>query len=292
MPTEGYSTSPVVSFSRGGKVIELGRTGSEPILHLHGTTGLGLPPVQVSASDRIGGDGAMNRGVRYDQRKIFVPIHISSRSKQETDSIRRTLYENLSPHRGEVEVQVYDPNTGLKKSISGLLTDGLTGDFGGEFFGSWQNLGLEFTCSNPWWEGEEVQLTVRVNSSEKPFISNTVPFFPVILSRSSVDGSIELDVSGEEKIYPVWEVTGPGEDLVISNESQSFKIRGSLLEGETVKIDMGTGRISPDIWDRVTMDSTIFGLDPGKNRLKITMVNSGTDTVVRGYYRERFSYAI
>ena len=42
--------SPIVSFSRDGRVVELGRSGESPALHLHGSTGLGLAPVDIKSS--------------------------------------------------------------------------------------------------------------------------------------------------------------------------------------------------------------------------------------------------
>src|SRR5699024_2903141 len=65
--------SPVVSFARGGEVFELGRSGLDPVLHLHGSTAGGLAPVSTASSERLAGGGSIVRGVRYDPREVFIP---------------------------------------------------------------------------------------------------------------------------------------------------------------------------------------------------------------------------
>ena len=59
-------------------------------------------------------------------------------------------------------------------------------------------------------------------------------------------------------------------------------------------INAQTGDISSDtftrgeLWDRVSLDSELFALAPGRNRIKITMVNARPDSMVRLRYRETF----
>ena len=48
--------SPIVSFSRDGEALTLGRGTGEPILHLAGSDGLGLAPVSIAKSDLLAGE--------------------------------------------------------------------------------------------------------------------------------------------------------------------------------------------------------------------------------------------
>lgn len=283
--------SPIVTFSRNGKELSLGRSDDD-VLHIYGSTGLGIPPVSIATSDRIGGHGAMTRGVRYDVRKLFIPLLINKSTMGDATKVRRDLYRLLAPHLGEVTINIYDPPTGSNRSIDGFLIDGLTGDFSSGFHGNWQTLGLDFQCNSPWWLGEERSILLRLNPGTKPFISDHESFFPVILAQSSVEGRFTIDVSGDEPVFPIWEITGPGSDLVISNGEESFKIMGDLKMGESVRINMETGKMEPDIWSRVSLDSNVFSLKPGANHLKISMANATADSQVRGYYRERFLEAL
>lgn len=288
----GPSDSPIVSFFRDGEELVLGRSLSKDIVHLYGSNGLGLPPVSVASSDRIGGHGAMTRGVRYDVRKVFLPILIHKQTFKDATEARRELYKLLAPHLGEVTIKIFDPPTGSTRTIKGLLIDGLEGDFGDGFHGRWQTIGLEFQCNSPWWESEERVIDLRLSPAEKPFISDWSPFFPVVIGQSTVNGNFIVSVSGDEPVYPEWTIVGPGSDLVISNGTQSFKILKDFKADETVTINMETGQMSPDLWSYTTLDSSLFPLQPGDNTLTISMVNADKESRVRGVYRERFWEAL
>src|SRR5699024_9134678 len=163
--------SPVVSFSRDGQEFVLGRSGEDSVLHLYGSTGLGVAPVSVESSPRLTGDGSVVRGVRYDSREVYLPLFLESETVGGLSEVRRRLNRLLSPHLGPVEVRVVDPATDTDRMIRGYYTEGLDGDFGDGFHGTWQTLGLTFECPDPWWLGPERTQTLRLNPGSKPFLS-------------------------------------------------------------------------------------------------------------------------
>ena len=280
--------SPIVSFARDGEVFELGRSGQDPVLHLHGSTGLGLAPVSIASSERLAGDGSIVRGVRYDAREVFIPLFMEAASTGELSAVRRDLTTLLAPHRGPVEVRIEDPATGSDRMIRGYLREGLDGDFGDGFHGFWQTLGLTFECPDPWWLGPERLVSLQVNPGSKPFLSETVEFFPVMLAQSVVVGEFEVTIDGAGPVLPSWEVVGPGEDLRISNGTDVIEIDGEFEAGTSTVIDAATGRITPDRWADTSLRSRLFELKPGRQTIKVSLVGATTDTVVRLVYRERY----
>lgn len=285
------NSSPLVSFRRGEQVFSLG-TRDEGILHLHGSQGLGLPPVDIQLVDRVGADGARVNGVRYKEREIFIPLLIHKRTLAECTQVRRELYSFLAPHRGPVEVVVEDPATGTVRRISGRYKGGLEGDFDSGFHGAWQTLGLKFVCPDPWWRGEQNLISLSVAPGVKPFLSETVPFFPVILSQSAVQDRFTVEIAGAGEVTPTWQVTGPGEDLMISNGAETFRVNHQLRAGETLAIDTARRRLTPDVWEKVPLSSRLFTLKPGVNHLHITMNGATPETRVNLVYAERFLEAI
>ena len=279
--------SPIVSFSRDGRAVELGRSGEAPALHLHGSTGLGLAPVDIKSSERLSGDGSIVRGVRYGARDVYVPLLLSGTELSVAEA-RRDLTRLLAPHLGMVDVRVQDPVTGTDRMIRGYLREGMEGDFGTDFGRSWHRLGLTFECPDPWWLGPEQTVELRVNPGTKPFLSDTVPFFPVILAQSVVQGRFDVNIAGDGAVPPVWEVRGPGTDLRISNGSDVIEIDGSFDAGSPVVIDAGSGRIAPDRWADTSLRSRLFDLAPGRQTITVTMVGATVDTLVRLTYRERY----
>lgn len=283
----GWVGSPVVSFSRGGRAVELGRSGESPALHLYGSTGLGLAPVSIKSSERLSGDGSIVRGVRYGARDVHIPLLLSG-SESSVAEARRDLARLLAPHQGPVDVRVQDPATGSDRMIRGYLRDGLEGDFGTDFGRSWHRLGLTFECPDPWWLGPERLVELRVNPGAKPFLSDTSPFFPVILAQSVVQGRFDVGIDGDGPVSPVWEVLGPGTDLRISDGESVIEIDGNFPAGSPVVIDTGAGRIVPDRWADTSLRSRLFDLAPGRHSLTVTLVSATAETLVRLTYRERY----
>ncbi len=283
-----WSDSPIVSLSRGGETFTLGRGPDDPVLHLYGSTGLGLAPVDIASSDRITGDGSVVRGVRYGAREVFLPLLMESDSVAGLSRMRRELNRLLAPHLGPVEIRVEDPASGTDRMIRGYYREGLDGDFGDGFHGSWQTLGLTFECPDPWWLGPEQMVELRVNPGSKPFLSATVPFFPVVLAQSTVQGRFDVTIEGDGPVWPSWEVLGPGTDLVIARGTDRIEIAGAFSPTAPVSIDTAAGRISPDRWADTSLRSRLFSLDPGHQSLTVTLVSATPATLVRLTYRERY----
>ena len=283
-----WSDSPIVSLSRNGETFTLGRGPDDPVLHLYGSTGLGLAPVDIASSDRITGDGSIVRGVRYGAREVYLPLLMESDSVAGLSVMRRELNRLLAPHLGPVEIRVEDPASGTDRMIRGYYREGLDGDFGDGFHGSWQTLGLTFECPDPWWLGPEQTVELRVNPGVKPFLSDTVPFFPVILAQSTVQGQFDVTIEGDGPVWPAWEVLGPGTDLVIARGTDRIEIAGSFSPTSPVLIDTAAGRITPDRWADTSLRSRLFSLDPGQQSLTVTLVSATPATLVRLTYRERY----
>lgn len=288
-----WENSPIVSFSRDGQAITLGRSGEEPTLHLKGSTGLGMAPVAIDKADRITSDGSVVRGIRRTDLELYIPLLVEQPSTGDLNLWRRELNRLLAPRTGDVEasyvdVQIEDPTTGSVRMIRGLYTDGLQGDYGDDTDGTWQALGLTFTCPDPWWLGTERVKEKQVNPGSKPFLSTTSNFFPVVLAESVVQDQWQIEVAGDADVWPTWQVTGPGTDLLIETDDARIFIAGDFAAGETTVIDTEAGRITPDRWANVSLDSRLFALKPGVNNVRISMVSATTATVVRLVWRERY----
>lgn len=284
----GWSDSPIVTLARDGQVIELGRSGVEPVLHLHGSTGLGLAPVEVSSSARLTGDGNVVRGVRYGAREVFIPIRADFPTYGEMTAWRRELARVIAPHLGMTEVRIQDPVSGSDRYIRGYYKDGLSGDFGDDFTGDGQTFGLTFECPDPWWMGPQRLETMQVAPGAKPFLSQTTPFFPVILAQSVIAGSFDVMVEGDGAVLPTWEITGPGTDLVIKSGTDVIEVSGSFPAGQTVVLDARSGVWPKDLATRVSLRSRLFSLRPGPQQISVAMVSATPDTYVRLVYRERY----
>lgn len=287
---------PTISLHGNDETVTLGNRDNGSFILAQGATGLGWGPHELT-SVALAGGGSVLRHRRLTEADVMIPIVLSADDFYQRRDDRRTL-EQLCAER--VEIRINHPD-GWSRSRWGFLKDGLEGAYGvGEDSHNGQKLVLTFLCPDPWWYGEERALVQKVDAARKPFITSKVeatsvrraPFFPVVLASSTVNGAYQLDIQGDAEAWPIWEVDGPGEDLLIENVRTGERIFIEGEFGETVTIDTRAGDIYSDtftrgeLWDRVSLDSVLFSLSPGRNRIKITMVNARPNSEVRLRYRE------
>lgn len=286
---------PTISLRGGNKTVTLADSGDSSFFLTQGATGLGWGPLELTTSPLASG-GSVLRHRRLVEAEIMLPVFLGARDFYQRRLDRRTLEEVCD---GLVEVRVSHPD-GWARSRRGYLKDGLEGNYGaGEDSSDGQILALTFTCPDPWWYGDEKVLVQKVEAGRKPFITSfdgaaTIPFFPVVLASSTVDGAYQLDIQGDAPAWPVWEIDGPGEDLLIEDTKTGNRIFIEGDFGETVTVDTKQGDIFSssfthgELWDRVSLDSVLFPLQPGNNSIRITMVNARPNSEIRLRYREVF----
>ena len=120
-----------------------------------------------------------------------------------------------------------------------------------------------------------------------------VPFFPVVLADSTVQGELEINVKGDSQVWPEWLIKGPGEDVLIENDyGDQIFIEGTVnsiirivTEPQRQAIRDETGLI----WGRVPVGQDVmFPLRPGKNHVKLSMVNGSPQSSITVSWRENW----
>lgn len=290
-------THTIVSFHReGGESITLG-TGAvgEELLFLNGSQGLGVGPVSFASTPIPGGHGSLLQGERVDERDLLVPVLIDAETPQRADELRGTLRRVLSPMDPRpLYLRVKVEGLGGYREMPVRYRAGLDGNFGADYHGTWEKLPLEFRSFDALWSGAPMTVSQQVAPSTKHFLSDTQSFFPVMLASSTVAAQTTFTVAGDAPTWPVWTITPPGEDLNIVHVSSGrrFYLDGPLTE--TVRLDMSTGALTSasfplgELWDRVSEDSTLFELNPGRNVLEFSFVGASTDSMVHMEYRPRY----
>ena len=121
-----------------------------------------------------------------------------------------------------------------------------------------------------------------------------VPFFPIMLSSSTIQGARQIDIQGDADAYPIWTVHGPGEDFEIINRTTGERF---FLEGEItspITIDTRTEQLSAEgmsnmeLWARVPRELSTFPLKPGRNDISFVIVNATEQSKVELRYAEQW----
>lgn len=145
------------------------------------------------------------------------------------------------------------------------------------------------------WDGDPYASVSRLHTIPAPAAETQgVPFFPIMLSASTIQGASQIDIQGDADAYPIWTVHGPGEDFEIINRTTGERF---FLEGEItspVTIDSRTEQLSADgmsnmeLWARVPRELSTFPLRPGRNDISFVIVNATEESKVELRYAEQW----
>ena len=290
---------PRISLNRddGSEIRLAAPNEGERMWLIYGSTGLGIAPTTLEAAPVLAGNGSIIKGRRLDEREIFIPLVMEAPTMTELDDVRAELMRFVSPlDPSPLTLRVTPAAGGPYREIPVYYAGGLDGDFGEGYHGHHQTIGLKFKALEALWYGEPISVRQQTNPGSKPFLSNSSPFFPVLLAGSTVTGEITLNVAGDAPTYPVWRVTPPGEDFRITRRgsTERFYIDGLRTRGYESDMEAGTVRddAGADLWGRVSLDSTMVALPPGVTVLNVAMVNATEDSAIEITYRPRYLAAL
>lgn len=265
--------------------------------------GLGVADA-VNTMTSLSSGGAVLRHQRLKEGDMFLPIQLRSNSKEARNDLVSRLGRILTAADGPVMVEVKDPYSGQTRTRTAYYRTGLGApDWSGPYSAKF---GITLDYAEPWWRGEGRGRKVKVADRKKPFITArrgpdgqgagpAIPFFPVFVYSSVVEGIYTLNIEGDGEAWPTWEIGGPGEDLLIENTTtgESLFIEGDIFEPLTIVTDPQRQDIYSDTWtkgewwDRVSIEQgDLFPLAAGENKIKITMVKATLESFVSYIYEE------
>ena len=290
----------VISFHReGGGSIVLGEheEDTNPYHLMDGTQGLGMPSVSFSTQPRISSPGDVLRGKHVGGREgIVVPILIRGTTSEAVTTAEDNLRKLLSPiDQRPLWLRVKTRGRASYREIAVHYKGGLEGNYSKEVYrGTSHRVAVEFKATEALWRGSPEYIDQQVDPGVKSFLSTTESFFPVMLADATVDAQITLFVAGDAPTFPVWKITPPGEDLLITHLRTGSKFYLNHLFTEPVTVNMGTKKITSasmsnnQLWQKVSLDSRMFALDPGDNTLEFSMVGSSELSRVEVTYYPRY----
>lgn len=287
---------PTITLSRAEKSISLGSDDLYPgKLLKYGVTGLGIAPVENELVSIPSGHGALLRHTRLTEREIFLPVVLFGRSYEECDEHRDELMSLVDPTKGPVRITVQSHTRNEdSRWIEAIYSDGLDGDYGSGHTGYTHTLGLKFKAPAAFWSSDGLSRRWQIAPGVKPFISKTQNFFPVVLTSSSIAGRFQIEVQGDQPVWPTWTVTGPGTDLTIEAGGKRIRIDGALAAGEVITIDTATGDVyngtntDGQLWSRISLDTQFFQLAPGANTVKVTFTGADEQSELSMAYNPQY----
>lgn len=287
---------PTVTISRDSTSINLGSDFTDDGYILkQGVTGIGIAPVEHELDSIPSGHGALLRHTRLTERELFFPVFVYGDTYEQVDKRRDALFSLLDPVKGPVRVSIKSLTRNSDvRWVDAVYSDGLDGDYGSDFRGFYQHIGLKLKAPSAFWSADPVSRLFQLAPSKKPFLSKTSPFFPVTLYSSSIDGRFNIQVKGDKPVYPVFTVTGPGTDLKIESGGKKIHFTGDIAIGRRITFDAAAGDVydkdnkDGQLWDRVSLDTDFFQLEPGANNVTVSFTGATEQSLLELTYKPQY----
>lgn len=267
---------------------------------LEGVDGRGMPPIRTNVQTVPLQPGTRTRSVTHDARTVALPLAFYDTSLDEVRAILRGRMRTFDPTRGDSVLRV-------------LTADGVERELTCHYIG-----GFEIEESPPARgvsPDQAHQAGVLVVHADDPYWYGTTPytnswtvesapgsFFPIpnpttgsfiTLVASEVFAVVTIDTDADVESWPVWTITGPGTNPVLTNllTGGSLDLSGNggltLADGEvvtidtrpyvkTVELDDGTN-LYPYLTDA---GSDFWPLLPGSQQVQVEMGGADLDSLL------------
>lgn len=268
--------------------------GEGAYLTLWGRMGAHFPSLKMNEQIVPLLDGSRNRGIIVDPRTVRIPILIQGVDNVSLLLAYRLLATAMNPKRGDGILRTTNAD-GTMRDLTCSLLGGLEGD---ETLDSgrgpgWYQVGLTLHACDPYYyDTTATQLTFA--SPTVAFLSST--FLPLQISSSGVLSSFAATNVGDVEAWPVFIISGPGTNPVLTNVTTGKSITLTLTLAST---DVLTINTAPGIKTIVKQDGTnqyaalaltssLWSLTTGTNAVTLAMTSTTSASSIQVLYKNRW----
>ena len=246
----------------GGVVTLTGTTITYRSLTLYGRADLGrfsiqslegwedLPSPRQDSVPRPHAHGRFGASVYSDERHVLVSGRCNSIA--ERDALLLELKATFNLHTADaVPLAITHAGRTLTSNARLLRFKSSSPDWGGGFI-EWA---VEWVCDDPLRYGAQVQksavFAVLVGGLEYDlYTDGTTDTGWLEFGTVSISDRVSLSNTGDEDVWPQFEVTGPvaaeGFDIICLGNSNRLRYEGAVSSGSTLVIDSATGSVMID----------------------------------------------
>lgn len=282
-------------------------TGAETVLNdgidfevLVGLVGDWIPSFLYQDDPLPGEPGSVLKDYDIDQRFIDLPLLVYAPGGDVRAKLRM-LHQVVRPQRNASG----EPLRGrLRFAVSGLHTrdlhviysGGLSGNDGlGAMGDDWYRAVLSFKANDPYWYADGATSFEFALGEAGLFF----PFFPLVFSATQVLADTTINNPGDGEAWPVWTLTGPGDNIALRNKTtgKNFLMDAlfTLATGEQLVIDTRPGRKTIVDQNGVSLFASrkkttaeMWPLITGNNRITVEMNNSDANSSVALSFTPRY----
>lgn len=260
---------------------------ADPFLLMEEVSGHLMPPFK--RDEKWIGEVGLLTGLRADVREVFLPLLVKAESLQ---AALRLCARYWNPRIGDGTLKVED-DSGNARILKCRYAGGLEGD-GRNSGPGWQKIGFRLRALQPYWQDEQYQDYVFVLDSPVLFFQSS--FFPLHISKGTIDGNVTVNNPGEVETYPLVTATGPLTALEIQNITTGKTINFPILmmtASDILTIDARPEILSVKIngnnaFSLLSTLSSLWTIQPGSNQLKIVTTGTSSNSSVMLSFAARY----
>lgn len=250
-------------------------------------TGFGIPPADVRIEPSAG-DGGVFRHSKRGIRNIDMSVTILGTDRADVQTKLRRLSRLLQDTLGPTKIVAEYPN-GDTLSLEVHYVSGAESQWGSDAGITWNRWTLSFKAPNPFWESEDLEsFTISTGNTGRGLLPQLTK---LKVSSSQTLGIISVDNEGDVPAFPIWEITGPVTNLLVSNGTSSFTIP-EIFGGQTLIIDTENGTVVDQNGDNrynlLGPAPKLFRLPPGQSSVTITGTAGNNNFLASLTYSPRF----
>lgn len=251
-------------------------------------TGFGIPPAQVRIQPSAG-DGGVFRHSKKSVRDVDLAITVLGTDRADVQAKLRRLSRLVQDTSGPTKIQANYSNDEVL-FLEGHYVGGAESQWGSNAGMVWNRWVLSFQCPNPFWlSATEETFTIDTGSTGRGLLPELTK---LKLRSATTFGVIEVDNQGDVPAFPIWEITGPLSDLVISDGINSFSFVDSVAGGEVITIDTEAGSVTDQTganrYAILAPAPKLFRVPPGETTITVSAVAGSLDAEVTFTYSPRF----
>lgn len=260
---------------------------TDPFLLMEEISGHLMPPFK--RVEKWIGEVGMLTGLRADVREVFLPLLVKAESLQDA---LRLCAKYWNPRIGDGTLKVED-DLGNARILKCRYAGGLEGD-GRNSGPGWQKIGLRLRALQPYWQDVQYQNYVFVLDSPVLFFQSS--FFPLHISKGTIDGNVTVNNPGEVEAYPLITATGPLTALEIQNVTTGKTMNFPALTmtaSDILTIDtrpeiLGVKINGNNAFSLLSASSSLWTIQPGSNQLKIVTAGTSSNSSVTLSFAARY----
>lgn len=257
-----------------------------------GRNGLYMPPATFVADPVPLQPGARLRWTQFNVRDVDLPLFVQAADASALRTTVRSLLRAFNPIRGDGTLRVATVD-GLSRDLTCRYSGGITYSEDDQHSGvTWAEFLATFRAHDPYWYDTNPTLVTLGEDSPPTWF----PIFPLVLGTATVLGTFTVTNPGDVDCWPVWTIYGPGEDLILTNNTTGLSMTINLAFGSSDVLVIDTRPFRKSVvlndttnqYNRLSATAALWPLAVGDNSVSVTMASTTSVTRVVLSFQARY----